>query len=408
MTTPPALPPTMSRFPRLGTPSAAAVVATVGTLLAVALLVAVGDAAFVFVIGLILAFLLDPIVTWLAARRVPRGLATLLTMVVFFAIVIFLIVAFVGVVASQAAAFIAALPQALANVEAWVRTLGLAPSVEEDILGFVNSVAQSISNFDVTALFEPLLNATVAVLGSFFTLITLPFFMFYVLAGRPGLAKSVYGALPPPWNADAHTVIRISLESFGTYVRAEAIVASILGLMAFAGNMALGVLVDPAFTEVALLLGIIAAISELIPNYGPWIASIPAVLFSLTLGPAAIVATILLYLVIMFIEGQILVPKIEGGAFSFHPALVLFLVVAGVSLFGLLGAILALPVTAAAWRIVRYAFRRAAGQPPGMATALGPEHDDAIVKPYDPETGVPLSSPAPEPATASAQEALPG
>lgn len=415
MTTPPALPPTMSRFPRMGIPSAAGIVAVVGTLLAVALLVAVGDAAFVFVIGLILAFLLDPVVTWLAARKVPRGLATLLTMTVFFVIVIALIIAFVGVVASQAAAFVAALPQALANVEAWVKTLGLAPNVEEDVLNFINSIATSISSFDVTALFEPILNATVAVLGSFFTLITLPFFMFYVLAGRPGLAKSVYNSLPAPWNDDAHTVIRISLDSFGTYVRAEAIVASILGVMAFAGNYALGIFVDPAFKEVALLLGIIAAISELIPNYGPWIASIPAVLFSLTLGPAAIVATILLYLVIMFIEGQILVPKIEGGAFSFHPALVLFLVVAGVSLFGLLGAILALPVTAAAWRIIRYAFRRAAGQPAGMVTAMGADEEHGLVKPYDRETGEPITSPldaagptpAAEPATAS-QEALPG
>ena len=416
MTTPPALPPTMSRFPRMGVPSAAGIVAVVGTLLAVALLAAVGDAAFVFVIGLILAFLLDPVVTWMAARKVPRGLATLLTMTVFFVIVIALIIAFVGVVASQAAAFVAALPQALANVEAWVKTLGLAPNVEEDVLNFINSIATSISNFDVTALFEPILNATVAVLGSFFTLITLPFFMFYVLAGRPGLAKSVYSSLPAPWNDDAHTVIRISLDSFGTYVRAEAIVASILGLMAFAGNYALGIFVDPAFKEVALLLGIIAAISELIPNYGPWIASIPAVLFSLTLGPAAIVATILLYIVIMFIEGQILVPKIEGGAFSFHPALVLFLVVAGVSLFGLLGAILALPVTAAAWRTIRYAFRRSAGQPSGMATAMGADEEHGLVKPYDRETGEPITSPldaasagapAADPVTAS-HEALPG
>ncbi len=408
MTTPPALPPTTSGFPRLNVPSAAGIVAVVGALLAIALLAAVGDAITVFVIGLILAFLLDPVVTWLSARRVPRGLATLLVMVVFFAVVIALIVAFVGVVVTQSAAFVQSLPEAFNNIETWVKTLGLAPNVEADIVAFINSIEQSLAGFDVTALFAPLFNVAVTFLGSFFTLITLPFFMFYVLAGRPSLARSIYSSLPPPWNADASTVIRISLDSFGTYVRAEAIVAGILGLMAFGGNMALSVLVDPAFAEVALLLGIIAAISELIPNYGPWIASIPAVLFALTLGPAAVVATILLYLVIMFIEGQVLVPKIEGGAFSFHPAFVLFLVVAGVQLFGLLGAILALPVTAAAWRITRYAFRRAAGQPAGMVTALGPERDDAIVKPYDPETGVPLTGPATEPKAPSSQEALPG
>ena len=235
--------------------------------------------------------------------------------------------------------------------------------------------------------------------------------MFYVLAGRPGLAQSVYRSLPSPWNADAQTVIRISLDSFGTYVRAEAIVAGLLGIMAFTGNMALSVLVDPAFAEVALILALIAAFSELIPNYGPWIASIPAVLFALTISPAAVVATILLYLVLMFVEGQVLVPKIEGGAFSFHPALVLFLVVAGVTLFGILGAVLALPVTAAAWRITRYAFRRSTGQPPGMVTAIGADEEgDAIVKPYDPETGVPRGEgPAPAvEATAQSTEALPG
>jgi hypothetical protein len=73
--------------------------------------------------------------------------------------------------------------------------------------------------------------------------------------------------------------------------------------------------------------------------------------------------------------------------------------------------VLALPVTAAAWRITRYAFRRATGQPPGMATAVGLEaQGDGIVKPYDPETGVPRGEePAPAiEAAAKASEALPG
>jgi predicted PurR-regulated permease PerM len=403
----PATPPAgTARFPRAATPSAAGIVAAIGILLAVGLLTAVGGAATVFIIGLILAFLLDPIVTWLAARRVPRGLATLLTMVVFFVAIGLLVVLFVDVVVDQAAAFVASLPQAFANVEDWVTSLGLSPNVEEDLLAFIASIEQSIASFDVTALIAPLFDFAIAFLGAFFTLITLPFFMFYVLAGRPSLASSVYRSLPAPWNTDAHTVIRISLDSFGTYVRAEAIVAGIVGLMAFVGNMGLSVLVDPAFAEVALLLALIAAFSELIPNYGPWIAAIPAVLFALTISPVAVVATVLLYIVVMFVEGQVLVPKIEGGAFSFHPALVLFLVVAGVTLFGILGAILALPVVAAAWRTLRYAFRRSTGQPAGMATALGVEDaSDGLVKPYDSETGVPEGSGPVEPAASAASAA---
>jgi predicted PurR-regulated permease PerM len=219
-------------------------------------------------------------------------------------------------------------------------------------------------------------------IGSFFTLIALPFFLFYVLAGRPALAHAITEALPSPWMTDVQVVIRLGLESGGTYVRAEAIVAAILGGLTWLALMAFSVLIDPAFGEVALLLAIIAAFSELIPNFGPWIAAIPAVLFALTISPAATVATILLYIVLMFIEGQVLVPKIEGGAFSFHPAVVLFIVVAGIALLGLLGAILALPVTAWLWRSVKYAFRRTTGLPAGMETALG---SSPPAGPADPE-----------------------
>src|SRR3954452_18463358 len=172
MTTPPALPPTASGFPRLRIPSAAGIVAVVATLMTIGVLVAVGDGMFVFIIGLILAFLLDPVVTWLSARRVPRGIATLLTMVVFFAIVISLIVAFLGVVTSQAAAFLQSLPEALADIEGWVKTLGLAPNMEADILASVNNTEQTLASFDVTALCSPLVSRRVAFLGSFFTLIT--------------------------------------------------------------------------------------------------------------------------------------------------------------------------------------------------------------------------------------------
>src|SRR3954451_24762452 len=208
MTTPPALPPTASGFPRLRIPSAAGIVAVVATVMTIGVLVAVGDAKFLFIIGLILAFLLDPIVTWLSARRVPRGIATLLTMVVFFAVVIALVVAFLGVVTTQAAAFLQSLPEAFANIEAWVKTLGLAPNTEADILAFVASIEQTLANFDITALFAPLVNLGVAFLGSFFTLITLPFFMFYVLAGRPSLARSLYGSPPAPSGGGAPSWIR--------------------------------------------------------------------------------------------------------------------------------------------------------------------------------------------------------
>jgi predicted PurR-regulated permease PerM len=379
-------------FPPFRTPSAAALIAGGAVVLAVFLLLVVGDALPVFVIGLIAAYIMDPLVSAMAARRVPRALATVLAMLLVGAILIVLARVFLDTVVTQFAAFIAGLPAAFEQIEAWVQTLGLNPSVEADVVAWLNSVEQNLASFNITLLFGPLLEGLATVLGSFFTLLTLPFFLFFVLAGRPVLARQVRETLPDAWRGDILTVLGISLNSFGTYIRAETIVATILGVATFVGIMLLSVLVDPAFAEFALLLAIIAFFSEFIPNFGPWIAAIPAVLIALTISPVAVVATILLYLVLMFAEGQVLVPKIEGGAFSFHPALVLFLVVAGVALAGILGAILALPVTAAAWRSARYAFRRASG--------MG--HDEALAWGGDVDLDRVLPAPVPQPSGTAA------
>ncbi len=371
-------------FPPFRVPSAAAIVAIAAVVAACVLLFLVAEALPVFVIGMLVAYILDPLVTRLEARRVPRGVGTLLAMALAAVLVGAFLFLFLGTLAEQAAAFLLGLPYAFAQLERWILSLGLPAAIQADLLRWIDTVEATLAELDITALFQPILAGVVALLGSFFTFITLPFFLFFLLAGRPALGRQVREVLPPRWRDDVLTVMGITLTSFGTYIRAEAIVAAILGVMTFIGITLLSVF-EPRFAEFALLLAVIAAVSEFIPNFGPWIAAIPAVIIAMTFSIEAVVLTIVLYLVLMFTEGQILVPKIEGGAFSFHPALVLFLVVAGVALMGILGAVLALPVTAAAWRSVRYVFRRASGR----------DHDDALDWSGDPAKATVLTAPVP-------------
>jgi predicted PurR-regulated permease PerM len=141
-------------------------------------------------------------------------------------------------------------------------------------------------------------------------------------------------------------------------------------------------LVDPIFGRYAVLLSIIAGVLELVPIIGPIISAVPAVLLAATAGPAAVVAALLLYTLVQQIENNIFVPKIQGDAIELHPAAVIFAIIIGGALAGLLGAILALPVTAAFRDVVRYLFRRlspdepaalaASLEPIGMGPAAGP------------------------------------
>ena len=106
-----------------------------------------------------------------------------------------------------------------------------------------------------------------------------------------------------------------------------------------------------------------------IPLFGPWIATIPAVIFGLPLGPVPFTAISLLYVVISFIEGNVLVPAIEGRSFALRPAIVAPVIAIGLALGGAFGAVLAVPTASAVRDVYLYLFRRAQGAPPPTALA---------------------------------------
>ena len=128
---------------------------------------------------------------------------------------------------------------------------------------------------------------------------------------------------------------------------------------------------DPIFGRYALLLSIIAGVLELVPIIGPIISAVPAVLLAATAGLAAVVAALVLYTLVQQVENNFLVPKIQGDAIELHPAAVMFAIIIGGALAGLLGAILALPMAAAFRDVVRYLFRRLSpDEPEALAVSL--------------------------------------
>lgn len=193
--------------------------------------------------------------------------------------------------------------------------------------------------------------------------------VFLVVVDRPGIATELERRLPDRWRDDILAVNGIVTRQFGNYLRSEAILMVLLGLLTWIGLMLLAATVDPRIGEYAAFLSVIAAFSELIPMFGPWIATIPAVVYGLTLGPVPLIAIGLLYVVISFIEGNGLVPAIEGRSYSLRPAVVAPVIAVGFALGGAFGAVLAVPTASAARGVYLYLFRRAEGA--ASAAALG-------------------------------------
>lgn len=350
------------------------------------------DAVRPFVLGLLLVYLLDPPVRWLARRGMRRSIA----IVVVYVVAVLLFLEFLNLTLSPLIDEIVrllrdlpALAQQLQDqadrlAEIYDR-LAIPESVRTWIESMITPLTQGGSGggttFDPTDLI-PVLTGVTSIVGGLFAYVILPVWVFYLLKDRVTLTRQFDRSLPASWRFDVWAVLWIVRQVFGQWVRAQLILGVAVGVFTFIGLLILSATVDPVFGRYAILLSVTAGILELVPIIGPIISAIPAVLLAATAGVEAVIAAFALYLIVQQVENNFLVPKIQGDAIELHPALVIAAIVIGGSLAGLLGAILALPVTAALRDVSRYLFRRLSpDEPDALATSiagLGLEMDPGV------------------------------
>jgi predicted PurR-regulated permease PerM len=214
--------------------------------------------------------------------------------------------------------------------------------------------------------------------GLFFSFMLLTFFMFYLLKYQRRMSGTFYRNVPEDLKADVSRMITICVTDFAQYFKAELLVGAIMFCIVSVGMFVFGTILPDAevLVSFALLLGLAAFVFELIPQIGPILSYIPALLLAATISPTAVVVISIFYFVIFNIEGSILVPTFEGRMISFSGASVLLLIAMGFALAGIIGAIVALPVAAIARDLFGLFFRRAqeqAGLPPPPDPDEAPE-----------------------------------
>ena len=150
---------------------------------------------------------------------------------------------------------------------------------------------------------------------------------------------------------------------FANYFKAEFIVGGIMFVLVTAGMLIIGTVMDaPLLIEFAFLLGLIALIMEMVPQIGPILSYIPALIVAIPSGLDVVIVVSIFYFVVFNIEGSILVPKIEGDIVEFSGAAVLVLIAIGFALGGMLGAIVALPLASIIRDLFHHFFDKAVEQ----------------------------------------------
>ncbi|MDQ4076217.1 MAG: AI-2E family transporter [Chloroflexota bacterium] len=188
------------------------------------------------------------------------------------------------------------------------------------------------------------LQSTAAVLGQLILGLVVAY---YWLTERDDFQKLLLSITPIRHRALAETIFTDVEQTLGDYLRGTGLLMLSIGVSSFIGLLILGV-------PYALPLALLAGLFEAVPMVGAYLGALPAVLVAFTNSPATGVLTILLFVVIQFLENNILVPRIYEHSVGLNPLMVLIAVVAGATLNGLVGALLAIPVVGALHVMLRY------------------------------------------------------
>ena len=312
------------------------------------------SALFVFGVGVAIAFFLVPVVNWLERKGTPRWIAAILAVVTTLTLALLLLGAVVIILIEQGIAFVQGLPEFLEELGEWYEGLDLPEALRAGMDAIIESVQDNLAAVDEAQIVAGLIGSAASLLGGLFAWFLLPFFLFYILKDQPRMSGTFYERVPAPWTEDVRHILTITVGNFAQYFKAEFIVGSIMFATVTIGMFIIGTVTDsPLLIQFAILLGLIAFVMELIPQIGPILSYIPALILAIPSGVDAIILVSIFYFVIFNIEGSILVPSLEGKMISFTGATVLVLIAIGFGLAGIIGAILALPVAS----IVRDLFR---------------------------------------------------
>jgi predicted PurR-regulated permease PerM len=350
--------------PRLRPPTYRTLVLIAVVVLLAVLALAAGAALAPYVLALILAFVINPAVDWLEERGVRRGLGTVLIIGGIVAAVAAVAYLVVDRLIEQASALLATWPEVSATLVADLRASDLPTGIVEPLVAFIDDLPDLI-----VSIAPDLLGTVVATIGSgivaLVTLAGLPFFLYYVLVDRTGLIRGAYSLIPEEYVDSARDIAGIANGVFAAWAWSQLLLALSVSVPVFIGFLLFGIIVDPFFTNFALLFAAIAFFTEFIPIVGAYLAMIPAVVITLAaVGPLGAVLTAALFMAVQLFEGSVLVPRIQGRALSLPPAVVLVALVVGVALGGFLGVLIALPVTATLLAVIAYLYDRAAAPLP--------------------------------------------
>ncbi|ANU28255.1 AI-2E family transporter [Planococcus versutus] len=301
------------------------------------------------VLALVLFYLLRPVLRMLENFKISRIWGILLIFLGVVGLFTLLIVLVFPFLRSQFQNLVAEFPeyfmQLLTDFDAFLRTSFVGNYYSESdftldtlLATLPNNIADTLQN-TVTSIISGLTGLISTITSVILSIVIVPFILFYLLKDGEKLPEYFLKLLPPRYRDDTREVFAEADKQLGAYIQGQLIVAFCIGVMVYIGFLIIGM-------DYALLLGVLAMVTSVVPYIGPAIAIAPAAIIALVTSPFMLVKLAIVWTVVQLVEGNLISPQVMGKTMIVHPVTIIFVLLTAGSLFGVVGVILGIPMYA--------------------------------------------------------------
>ena len=290
----------------------------------------VRDVLLIVFVALVLAAAIDPTITRFERKGIPRAAGIAVFYVGILALLSLIVVLFVPLVVEQTINFSSAFPKLYERALSAFQDFS-DPSVINGLQNALESVTQNVSRF-ATGFFT----GVVGFFGGIFSFLGILVLTFYLTMEEKGMKRIAVDLAPARHRPYLTQLFGRIEDRLGSWLRGQLLLGLIIFVLTYLGLTLMGV-------KYALVLALIAGVTELIPIVGPLIGAIPAVIVGLSEDPILAVWVLVLYLIIQQLENNVIVPRVMAKATGLNPIIVIVSILIGGKIAGITGVILAVP-----------------------------------------------------------------
>ena len=346
---------------------------------------AAGTVLLILIVASTIALILNPLIRMLEHRRLPRGLAILLVYLGGVAVLVGIGILLANPVSTQISHFEHNVPHLinqanrdLANLQTWLNQHGINVHIQQQGQTALDTLQKNIlkRSGDIVSFSRDLAGQIVTV-G--FDSVLILVLSIYLLAYGKQIGELVRRIMPPGDGTPADDYPLLVQHAVSGYVRGQLLFSLVMGASAALALTILGLVgIFPDGERYAVFFGAFYGLMEFIPYIGPIIGPAPAVILALFNNPITALWVVLTFVALQQLEGHVVAPQVFRISLRINPILIILALLIGYQLYGIVGALVALPVISVIRQTVVYLRRHLVLEPwtvtaPPAGVLLGPD-----------------------------------